>query len=262
MSQGSKQPSLLGMKVSTGSFQEFVENIASLKETQGSGYTCCANVHMVIESYKDPDFRRVVNQADFATPDGSPLRHCIKLLYGLEQPRVSGPDLMPALLELAEKQGKRVYFLGDTEDVLRELTGKVRQNHPGIEIAGYFSPPFRDLNESEKRDIIDMVNATSPDLLFVALGCPKQEKWMAAHKGKIFASMIGVGYAFRTYAGLAERAPEWMQSLSLEWLFRLFQNPKRLWKRYLVTNSLFVWLIFKSWIHKLFSSDKKIVSAS
>lgn len=262
MSQGSLQPALLGMKVSTGTFDEFVENIATLKEKQGSGYTCCANVHMVIESYRDPAFREVVNQADFATPDGSPLRHCIRLLHNLKQERVSGPDLMPALLRRAETTGQRVYFFGDTDEALKALVAKVRQKHPHVEIAGYFSPPFREMNETEKRDMIAMINAASPDLLFVALGCPKQEKWMAEHKGKVMASMIGVGYAFRTYAGLAERAPQWMQSLSLEWLFRLMQNPKRLWKRYLVTNSLFVWLIFKSWISQLFSSNKKVVSAS
>lgn len=262
MSQRPKKTPLLGTHISTGTFEEFVENVASLKARRGSGYTCCTNVHMVIEGHQDPAFQRVVNEADYATPDGSPLRHAIKLLNGLDQERVAGPDLMPALLTRAQRTGERIFFYGDTDEVLAALVAKVKKNHPGIQIAGSFSPPFRAISPEEDQAIVDQINATNPDILFVALGCPKQENWMAAHRGRVMASMVGVGYAFRTYAGLADRAPEWMQRYSLEWLFRLLQNPRRLWKRYLVTNSIFAWLLLKTWLRNKLSPQKDMVSAS
>ncbi len=262
MAQGLVRPTLLGTHISTGTFDQFVAGVADLKAREGSGYTCCVNAHMVVEGHRDAVFQQVVNQADFATPDGAPIKHSLKLLYGLEQERVPGPDLMPALFGYAERHGLSVYFYGDTEVVLEELVRQVQRHHPQLEVAGFYSPPFRALTEEEEQRITERINEAAPDLLFVALGCPKQEKWMAAHRGKVFASMVGVGYAFRTYAGLASRAPRWVQALSLEWLHRLLQNPQKLWKRYLVTNSFFLWLVGKAWLVQKLNPKSRVASPS
>lgn len=252
---------VLKTRLSIGGFDEMVDRIANAKTTHGSAYTCCANVHMLVEAHKDEAFRGVVNGADFATTDGKPLAVAVKLFHGVDQPRVAGMDLLPAIFHYAENKGLRIYFYGDTDEVLGQLEARIRQEFPKLPLAGCYSPPFRALSDEEKQGIIDNINDSQPDILFVALGCPKQEKWMAAHRGKVFASMVGVGNAFRAYLGIEKRAPAWMQTLSLEWLYRLVQNPQRLWKRYLVTNSLFLWLIGKAWMAKQFSS-KKVVSTS
>lgn len=247
--------------LSLGRIDEMVARIANAKATHGSAYTCCANVHMLIEAHKDERFREVVNGADFATTDGKPLAVAVKLFHDVDQPRVAGMDLLPEIFRYAERKGLRIYFYGDTDEVLGQLEARIRQEFPNLPLAGFYSPPFRALSADEQQGIIDQINASQPDILFVALGCPKQEKWMAAHRGKVLTSMVGVGNAFRAYLGIEKRAPAWMQTLSLEWLYRLIQNPQRLWKRYLITNSLFLWLIGKAWVDKQFSS-KKVASAS
>lgn len=232
--------------ITTGSYDDMVNGIFSLAQDQPSSYVCCANVHMVVEAYKDRSFNEILNNADMATPDGAPLTKSMQLLYGIKQERVAGMDLLPSLLREAEKRNQSVYFFGDTMEVLSALRDKIALDFPRLRVAGIYSPPFKQLTRTEEQDIVSMINAMSPDLLFVALGCPKQEKWMAAHKGKVNACMLGVGNAFRTYIGVLDRAPGWMQKLSLEWLYRLIQEPQRLWKRYLVTNSLFLFLLGKS----------------
>ncbi len=262
MEQSPSKLPVLNSQISLGSFDDMVADIATAAHNDGSAYTCCVNVHMLIEAYKDASFQQVVNQADFATADGNPLAVALKLFHQIEQPRVAGMDLLPAIFSYAEQEKLSIYFLGDTDEVLAQLRQQIEQEYPKLPLAGFYSPPFRVLSPEEDQDLIDHLNASGADILFVALGCPKQEKWMADHKGKVKASMVGVGNAFRAYLGIEKRAPGWMQALSLEWLYRLVQNPKRLWKRYLVTNSLFVWLVLKAWVVQLFSPNKKVVSTS
>lgn len=236
---------LLTADITTGTFKNFVEQVFWLSEHKKSSYVCFANVHMLIEAYKDKDFNTILNSADMATPDGGPLSKLMKLLYGQQQDRVAGMDLLPVLLEQAAARGKSVYFYGSTDDVLKAVVETAKQKHPELKIAGYYSPPFRKLTASEDEAIVDMINTAAPDLVFVALGCPKQERWMAEHKDRVNACMLGVGQAYMTFAGLEKRLPKWARDLSLEWLYRLVQEPKRLWKRYLITNSLFVALALK-----------------
>ncbi|WP_020532278.1 WecB/TagA/CpsF family glycosyltransferase [Flexithrix dorotheae] len=231
--------------ISTGSFSEFVNRIFELSANKFSSYVCFANAHMVVESYKDPDFNTVLNNADLVAPDGGPISKMIKVFHKKNQQRVCGMDLVPALLEEAEKRGKSVYFFGTTDEVLDTIRKKAETHVPNLKIAGTYSPPFRNLSQEEKEDIIKMINDSEPDLLFVALGCPKQEKWMAEHMGKVNACMLGVGQAFLTYAGLEQRLPKWARNLSIEWMYRFYLEPKRLWKRYLVTNSFFILLFLK-----------------
>ena len=236
---------LISIHLSLGSFQDFVNNIMALGQRRQSSYVCVANVHSCIETYQDVSFAQVVNQADIVTPDGMPLVKAMAWLYGIKQDKVSGPDLMPALLLESEKQGLKVYFYGSTDDVLRKLKDFCSANYPKLLIAGMHSPPFRLLTEAETQTEIQQINASEANLVLVALGCPKQERWMANMKGKINAVMVGVGGAFPMLVGVQKRAPLWMQKNSLEWFYRLAQEPRRLFKRYFITNSLFIMLVIK-----------------
>ncbi|NDK55877.1 WecB/TagA/CpsF family glycosyltransferase [Pontibacter fetidus] len=242
---------LLTADITAGSFKNFVEQVFWLSEHKKSSYVCFANVHMLVEAYKDKDFNTILNNADVASPDGGPLSKLMKLLYGQQQDRVAGMDLLPALLQQAAARGKSVYFYGSTDEVLEAVVTTATAKHPELKIAGYYSPPFRKLTTAEDAAIVDKINEANPDLVFVALGCPKQERWMAEHKGRVNACMLGVGQAYMTFAGLEKRLPKWARDLSLEWVYRLVQEPKRLWKRYLVTNSVFVALALKLIVQRM-----------
>ncbi|SFH04167.1 WecB/TagA/CpsF family glycosyltransferase [Pontibacter chinhatensis] len=236
---------LLGSLISAGSFNDFVNHVFWLTDTKESSYVCFANVHMLMEARQDKEFQNLLNNADIASPDGGPLSKLMKLLYGKHQDRVPGMDLMPRLLQEAEKRGKSVFFYGSTDPVLEAVVARTKADLPNLRVAGYYSPPFRKLTHIEDEAITNMINDSGADLVFVALGCPKQERWMAEHKGKVKACMLGVGQAYMTYAGLEKRLPKWARDLSLEWTYRLWQEPGRLWKRYLLTNSKFLYEVTK-----------------
>ncbi|MFD1187556.1 WecB/TagA/CpsF family glycosyltransferase [Pontibacter rugosus] len=236
---------LLNSLISAGTFDQFVDQVFWLTDNKPSSYVCFANVHMLMEARQDKDFSELLNNADLAAPDGGPLSKLMKMLYGKEQDRVPGMDLMPRLLQEAAVRGKSVFFYGSTDDVLEAVKNRAKADLPQLRIAGSYSPPFRQLSEDEDQEIINMMNNAGADLVFVALGCPKQERWMAVHKGKVKACMLGVGQAYMTYAGLEKRLPNWARNLSLEWTYRLWQEPKRLWKRYLITNSMFLYEVSK-----------------
>lgn len=236
---------ILNSFISKGTFQEFIAHIFNLAGDKKSSYVCFANVHMLIESHKDTAFNKILNSADVVTPDGAPVSKVMSLFYKYSQDRVAGMDLLPALLSEAEKRNKSVYFYGSTDNVLEAIVKRASKELPNLRIAGVYSPPFRKLSEEEDQQIVDMINSSGADLVFVALGCPKQEKWMAEHKNKVNACMLGVGQAFLVYAGLEKRLPKWARDFCLEWVYRLYLEPGRLWKRYLYTNSMFLFLITK-----------------
>jgi len=238
-----KKRKIINTLISTGRYTTFIDNILDLSKNSNSSYVCISNVHMTIEAYLDKEFSKIVNSANIATPDGMPLAKAMKALYGVDQDRVAGMDLMPDLMKTSEEKGLSIFLYGSTDEVLKAIVSKAKKEFPNLELRVY-SPPFRTLSQEEKEDIVTMINRNNPDFVFVALGCPKQEKWMAEHKNKINSCMIGFGGALEVYADQKDRAPQWMQNYSLEWLYRLIQDPKRLWKRYLVTNSLFVGLLF------------------
>ena len=154
---------------------------------------------------------------------------------------------MPAIFKLSEKRGYRHYFYGSTPETLDKLRGILEKEHPDIQICGMYSPPFRTLSPQEDEDIVDMINAAKPDIVWIGLGAPKQENWMAKHEGRINAVMVGVGAGFDYFAGNIKRAPMIMQQLSLEWLYRLVQEPKRLYKRYFSTNTVFLIANYRLW---------------
>jgi len=243
--------------ISIGSYRKFIDEIFELAEHKTSSYVCFANVHMVVEAYNDPMFNSVVKNADIVTPDGQPVAVFLQRLKKIDQVRVSGLDLFPDLLKEADSRKKAVYFYGATEEIVGKIVDKVKHEFPELKISGSYSPPFRRLTKDEDAQVIELINGAKPDLIFVALGCPKQEEWMAKHKHLINGCMLGIGHAFKVYAGVAKRSPRWMQQLSLEWAFRLSQEPGRLWKRYFYTNTFFLWLTFKYYLSTLFGTKKQ-----
>lgn len=231
--------------ISTGLPAEFVAAILKLGAGRTSAYVCFANVHMVVEAQQDAGFRQILHEAALVAPDGSPVAAAVRWLNPgtPSQARVAGMDLLPQLLTAAAASGQSVYFYGTTERVLGAMVARVRRELPTLRIAGTCSPPFRPLTPEEDAAEVAAINAADPDLLFVALGCPRQERWMAVHQGRIRACMLGVGQAFPVYAGLEPRLPAWARRLWLEWAYRLWLEPRRLWRRYLITNTRFMYLL-------------------
>ncbi len=236
-----KKP-VLGVRLSTGSFAEHIARFAAFGAAHRSSYVCCVNVHMCVETHNDPAFAAVVNNADFATADGMPMLNKLNRTHGMRQERVAGNDIMPALMAEAERQGLGVFFYGGKQEVLDTIIARSAKDFPRLRIAGAEAPPFRELTASEIDGTVDRINSSGAHIVLVSLGCPKQEKWMAGMKGRIDSIMLGMGGAFLLYAGVDTRAPKWMRDLSLEWAYRLVLEPRRLWKRYLLTNTAFIWL--------------------
>ena len=232
-----RQTVLTGL-VNVVTLEQVLTCIGSWALERQSRYICFCNVHSIVYTTQNDEFRKAVNEADLALPDGTPVAWAIRLRHS-QQSRIAGPDLMLACLARAAGRGELVFFLGSTANTLLRLHASLSARFPTLKIAGMYSPPFRELTEEEDAAIVSCINDSGARVLFVGFGCPKQEKWMAAHRGSVRAVMLGVGAAFDYHAGTLKRAPEWMQSLGLEWLHRLCSDPRRLWKRYLVTNVLF-----------------------
>lgn len=242
-----------------GKYSAFVDAIIRLAHQKQSSVVCVANVHMFIEARKDPDFLQIIKNSDIVTPDGQPLTWALRSLNGIKQERVAGMDLLPDLLSIMSDQHISAYFYGGLPEVLDEAKDYLKNNYPDLKIAGLYSPPFRPLTCSEEARVIEDINSTLPSVVFAILGCPKQEKWMAFMKGKINTVMIGIGGALPVMVGIQKRAPKWMQQSGLEWLFRLLQEPFRLFKRYWQTNSLFVWIFLKEFFNiKILNAQQKI----
>lgn len=238
------------MCVSTGAYKDFVGTVIAKAREGSSDYACVANVHMLAETYKSSSFAKTVNDAFIITPDGKPLTWALRMMYGIKQERVAGMDLLPDLLKRAEATALPVFFYGGSEDMLAKTAQYLQKNFPSLMVAGMHSPPYRQLTMKEEDIVVQKINASGAKLVFVILGCPKQERWMAAMKGRVEAFLIGVGGALPVLIGTQKRAPGWMQSGGLEWLYRLAQEPRRLFKRYALTNSLFLYLFCKAYLRK------------
>ena len=231
---------VLGVPVDPVSFLHAQDQVMSWGHARESRYIVLANVHVVVTASREVDFGAVVAAADMATPDGAPVAWMLRKLGQSGQERVSGPDLTWALLGRCEAEELPVYFFGSTRETLAKLAERINAAFPKLVVAGYESPPFRVLTAEEDAESVQRINSSGTGLVFVGLGCPKQEHWMLAHRGRVNAAMLGVGAAFDFHAGTVSRAPAWMRENGLEWLHRLLSEPQRLWKRYLITNSLFV----------------------
>ena len=245
MTENLKYHSILGTKINVTDMDKTVRYIeAHLEELKGH-YICVSNVHTTVTAYRDPEYRRVQNGAAMNIKDGKPLSIVQYLRGEKEAGRVPGPDLMPELFALSEEKGYRHYFYGSTQETLDALRKKLTERYPKMNIVGMYSPPFRPMTEEEDREAVERINAAEPDFILVGLGAPKQEKWMAAHDGRVCGIMLGVGAGFDFHAGTVKRAPMWMQEICMEWLYRIGQDPKRLLVRYLDTNFSFVIYLIK-----------------
>lgn len=231
---------ILGVLIDAISWTQAEDRLVDWGLAHRSSYVTLCNVHVVVTASRDEQFREVINDADLAAPDGAPVAWMLRRLGYPDQERIGGPDLMWRLCVRCAQSGIPVYFFGSTEETLSALREKLEEALPGLKIAGMESPPFRPLSENEDRAVVDQINESGAALVFVGLGCPKQETWMAEHRGRIQAVMLGVGAGFDFHAGTVKRAPQWMQDYGLEWLHRLASEPGRLWRRYFVTNTIFI----------------------
>lgn len=236
---------IMGVHIAVTDMARTVQCIQDHLERWRGEYICVANVHTTVTAYRDPAYRAVQNGAVLALPDGGPLSRYSRRKGFAQAQRVTGPDLMQQLLRTRGGRPYRHYFYGSTPETLDLLRQKIEQSYPDAVIAGMESPPFRPLTPEEDAAAVARINDARPDFVWVGLGAPKQEQWMAAHRGRVQALMIGVGAAFDYEAGNIRRAPAWMQRCSLEWLYRLLQDPRRLFKRYLVTNTRFLWWVLR-----------------
>lgn len=246
---------IISLNVDQIGYPDAISKIITIARERKSGYICFSNVHMTIEAYRDEKLAEQINNASLVLADGVPIVTMFRFFYGQRQERIAGMDAMPDLIRAAASEGLKLYFFGSTPEILDKIITRTRDNYPEAKIAGYFSPPFDSSVNDESH--INRINNSGAHLIFVALGCPKQEKWMATHSHKIHAVLLGVGGAFPLYAGITKRAPLWLRKLSLEWLFRLAQEPSRMFKRYLITNSLFVYLVMKTKVKFVFKSYKR-----
>ncbi|MCP4196069.1 MAG: WecB/TagA/CpsF family glycosyltransferase [Proteobacteria bacterium] len=243
---------ILGTRVDPTSLSQATRVVLQMVENARYGYVCAANVHMIMEGYDSPEFQDMVNGADIVTPDGMPLVWMLKGFGFTKQQRVYGPDLMLHVCAAAEKAGIPVGFLGSAEDVLDKLKSNLELRYGDLRIVYMYSPPFRPLSSEEVGSIAREVKNSGAQILFIGLGCPKQEIWMAKNKGKVPAVMLGVGAAFDFHAGTLPNASQVLKKLGLEWLFRLSMEPKRLWKRYVFNNPRFVALSVSELIKRKF----------
>lgn len=211
-----------------------------IKELRGD-YMCVSNVHTTVTAYENESYRTVQNGGIMAIPDGGPLSAVGQKRGHEKMRRTTGPGYMTEILKRSSEKGWKHYFYGSTEETLERLKTVLEKDYPDIQVVGMYSPPFGPVNPEEDLDIITQINEASPDFVWVGLGAPKQEKWMAAHQGKIEGFMVGVGAAFDYLVGNIKRAPKWMQDKNMEWAYRLMQEPKRLFSRYWHSNTKFIW---------------------
>ena len=232
---------ILGVDIAAINMEWLIDFTSRHLKTLSGDYMCVANVHTTVTAFDDAEYCDIQNGAVIAIPDGSPLVSIGKRRGYDDMGRTTGPDYMGEIFRISVENDYRHYFYGSTEETLDKLREKLNRNYPGIKIVGMHSPPFRAMTEAEDKEVIEKINCVNPDFVWVGLGAPKQEKWMAAHKGRITGLMVGVGAGFDYFAENIRRAPKWMQKHHLEWLYRLVQDPKRLFKRYLYTNTKFIW---------------------
>lgn len=207
-------------------------------------YMCVSNVHTVITASEDQIYRNIQNSGIMAIPDGGPLSSVGRKRGYREMGRIPGPSYMEEIFKISGKMGYRHFFYGSTEETLAKLKQGLERDYPGIKVAGMYSPPFRPMTKEENARIIEKINDAKVDFVWVGLGAPKQERWMADHQGKVKGFMVGVGAGFDYFAGNIKRAPEWMQRNNMEWFYRLMQEPGRLFGRYWRTNTKFLWDIY------------------
>jgi N-acetylglucosaminyldiphosphoundecaprenol N-acetyl-beta-D-mannosaminyltransferase len=237
---------IISMNVEVVTLDNSLAIVEKLALAKVGSYVCVSNVHMCIETFDDEYFKGVVNSADLVIPDGRPIFWAQKLLGHSSAEQVRGEDIMNALCKVAGSKNLNIGLYGGSSDsLLDKVVNNLKQSYQDIQITYNYSPPFRLLTEEEDQVVINEINNAEVNVLFVGIGCPKQERWMAEHKNSVNCVMLGVGAAYDFIAGSKQHAPGWMQKLGLEWLFRLCSEPARLWKRYLKQNPRFIYYFIK-----------------
>jgi N-acetylglucosaminyldiphosphoundecaprenol N-acetyl-beta-D-mannosaminyltransferase len=232
---------ILGVGVNAIDMSIAVNTVRDWIDRNDRNFVCVTGVHGVMESYRDPTLRKIHNAAGLVTPDGMPLVWLGRRLGFGQIKRVYGPDLMLALCEYSMGKAYSHFLYGGGPEVPEKLAEELKDRFPGLQVAGVYSPPFRELTPDEDEGVIKMINDSGAQIVWIGLSTPKQEKWMSSHLKKLKAPvLIGVGAAFDIHSGLKPQAPAWMRNSGLEWLFRLITEPKRLWKRYAINNPMFV----------------------
>jgi N-acetylglucosaminyldiphosphoundecaprenol N-acetyl-beta-D-mannosaminyltransferase len=240
VSPGPDRGRVIGLPVSVGSMATVTQEIVRLARRGAGAHVCVANVHMLVEARRDPALREVLRSAEIVVSDGRPLVWQLRRSGFAHAQQVRGPELMLRVCEAAAAEGLPVYFYGGDADLMAELRVALEHRVPELRIAGMEPAPMLPRQPQVDPATVERMRAAGARVVFVGLGCPKQEFWMAAHRAHLPAVLVGVGQAFGIAAGLLPEAPEWMRRAGLEWLFRLGLEPRRLWRRYLVTNSLFI----------------------
>lgn len=231
---------ILGVPTHPADYSRAAERIDGWIHEQSSRYVCVCPVHSIVLGWFNREHRRILRQSDLNTADGMPVVWTQQLLGSRQATRVYGPTLMQWLLHDASEKGYRIGFYGGKPEAVERLVKNLKLVYPRMNIVLQISPPYRELTREEDDEMTARINAARPDLLWIGLGCPRQERWMAEHRHRIPAVMIGVGAAFDFLSGTVRQAPRWMQNSGLEWFYRLICEPRRLWKRYLFTNSAFL----------------------
>src|ERR1035437_3090036 len=235
---------LLGVRVNVAPFEDAVESVLNAPDTVVRLAIHFANAHSMVEANRNPQVRAALNR-DVVEPDGMPLV-LLARRRGFKAERVCGPDFMPALVRRGVPLGRSHFFFGGAPGVAEELARRLGKAYPGLRVAGTISPPFRELTPEEEESFVTEINAAKPDYVWVGLGAPKQDLWVAAHRESLeAAALLAVGAAFDFHSGRRRRAPRWMQRTGTEWLYRLLMEPRRLASRYTVVNARFLWLVFK-----------------
>jgi N-acetylglucosaminyldiphosphoundecaprenol N-acetyl-beta-D-mannosaminyltransferase len=234
------QEQVIGISIDVLSWDSAIKRVLAWAQNHESRVVCVCDVHSVVHALRDACHAQIIRSADLVTPDGLPVAWMIRRKGHVKQERIAGPDLMWACCREAAESDISIFLYGTTPDTLQRLQNMLQFAFPAIKIVGAISPPFRKLSEEEDAAIVDHVNRSGAQIVWVGLGCPKQETWMQAHRGRIKAVMVGVGAALDFHAGVVKRAPPWMQRSGLEWFHRVLQDPRRLAKRYLVSNALFI----------------------
>ncbi len=256
INQGQVSERVLGVAVHALGWAQAVDCVFDWAHRRESNTIFLCNVHSVVTARRNPAHAEALAAADLVVPDGAPVAWILRRLGHTDQVRISGPDLMWRCCRRACELGTEMFLYGGSPGTLQRLEQRIRTEFPGINIVGSYSPPRRPLSAEEDAAVVEMIDRSGARIVWVGLGCPKQEGWMQAHRSRIRAVMLGVGAAFDFHAGDIKRAPQWMQQNGLEWLHRLFQDPRRLASRYLVTNSLFILALLQAWM----PSRRKLVA--
>jgi N-acetylglucosaminyldiphosphoundecaprenol N-acetyl-beta-D-mannosaminyltransferase len=232
---------ILGVGVSAIDMAQALDQMAGWIDRRTLAYVVVCPVYTVMQCQKDPDLRSIVNRAGMVTPDGMPIVFLSRRRGHPRVSRVYGPDLMLAFSEMAAERGYTNFYYGGADGVPEALVNHLTRRYPELRVVGAYSPPFRELTAEEEDAVVEMINLAAPDVVWVGLGSPKQDFWMARHRERLNAPvLVGVGAAFDFLTGRVPQAPRWMQRSGLEWLFRLAIEPRRLWRRYLINNPLFI----------------------